>query len=62
MIARDVFTSVNNLKTKLRDYIRHYNRSPKPIKWTYRIRLTESPPIPFQLLQATSAHIGWVSL
>ncbi len=36
VIARGVFTSVNNLKTKLMHYIRHYNRSPKPIKWTYR--------------------------
>jgi len=36
VIARGVFTSVNNLKRKLMRYIRHYNRSPKPIKWTYR--------------------------
>ena len=36
VIARGVFTSINNLRQKLMRYIRHYNRSPKPIKWTYR--------------------------
>ena len=36
VIARGVFTSVNNLRHKLMRYIRHYNQSPKPIKWTYR--------------------------
>ena len=36
VIARGVFTSVKNLARKLMRYIRHYNRAPKPIKWTYR--------------------------
>ena len=36
VIARGVFTSVKDLARKLIRYIRHYNRAPKPIKWTYR--------------------------
>jgi transposase len=43
VIARGVFTSVKALARKLKRYIRHYNRAPKPIKWTYRdpsIRIT----------------------
>src|SRR5271170_7148154 len=36
VIARGVFTSVKDLARKLMRYIRHYNRHPKPIKWTYR--------------------------
>jgi transposase len=36
VIARGVFTSVKDLARKLKRYIRHYNRDPKPIKWTYR--------------------------
>jgi transposase len=36
VIARGVFTSVHDLARKLMRYIRHYNRAPKPIKWTYR--------------------------
>ena len=36
VIARVVFTSVTDLARKLMRYIRHYNRAPKPIKWTYR--------------------------
>ena len=36
VIARGVFTSVKDLARKLKRYIRHYNRAPKPIKWTYR--------------------------
>jgi transposase len=43
VIARGVFTSVKDLARKLKRYIRHYNRAPKPIKWTYRdpsIRIT----------------------
>jgi transposase len=35
VIARGVFTSVKDLARKLKRYIRHYNRAPKPIKWTY---------------------------
>jgi len=36
VIARGVFTSVRDLARKLMRYIRHYNKAPKPIKWTYR--------------------------
>ena len=36
VIARGVFTSVKDLARRLKRYIRHYNRAPKPIKWTYR--------------------------
>src|ERR1700694_5750051 len=36
VIARGVFTSVKDLARKLMRYIRHYNRAPKPIQWTYR--------------------------
>ena len=36
VIARGIFTSVNDLARKLMRYIRKYNEAPKPIKWTYR--------------------------
>jgi hypothetical protein len=36
VIAHGVFTSVADLARKLMNYIRRYNRDPKPIKWTYR--------------------------
>jgi transposase len=36
VIARGVFTSVKDLSRKITKYIRHYNRTPKAIKWTYR--------------------------
>jgi len=35
VIARGVFTSVPDLARKLMRYIRHYNRAPQPVKWTY---------------------------
>lgn len=35
VIARGVFTSVTDLARKLTRYIKHYNRAPKPLKWTY---------------------------
>ena len=35
VIARGVFTSVPDLKRKLMRYIRHYNQSPKTVKWKY---------------------------
>ena len=35
VIARGVFTSVNDLKRKLMRYIRHYNKAPKTVKWKY---------------------------
>src|SRR6266576_1572301 len=36
VITRGIFTSVTDLKRKLMQYIRQYNKTPKPIKWTYR--------------------------
>ncbi len=36
VIARGIFTSVHDLARKLMRYIRHHNRSAKPIKWSYR--------------------------
>jgi len=36
VIARGIFSSVNDLKRKLMRYIKLYNKMPKPIKWTYR--------------------------
>jgi transposase len=36
VIARGVFSSVQDLARKLMRYIRHHNRSPQPIKWSYR--------------------------
>jgi transposase len=35
VISRGVFSSVNDLKVKLLRYIRHYNKTATPIKWTY---------------------------
>jgi len=35
VIARGVFTSVCDLKRKLMRYIRHYNKTPKTVKWRY---------------------------
>src|SRR5262250_74373 len=35
VIARGVFTSVADLKRKLLRYIRHYNKSPRTVKWKY---------------------------
>ena len=35
VIARGVSTSVSDLKRKLMRYIRHYNKSPKTVKWKY---------------------------
>jgi len=35
VIARGVFTSTKDLARKLMRYIRRYNRSPKPIRWSY---------------------------
>src|ERR1043166_4914498 len=45
VIVRGIFSSVNDLAKKLMRYIRHHNKSPKPIKWSYRDpahRLTRS--------------------
>jgi transposase len=35
IIARGVFTSLLDLKRKLMRYIRHYNQTPKTVKWKY---------------------------
>jgi transposase len=35
LIARGVFTSVKDLARRIMRYIRHYNASPKPVKWKY---------------------------
>ena len=35
VIARGVFTSVSDLNRKLLRYIRHYNKSPRTVKWKY---------------------------
>src|ERR1700704_5940334 len=35
VVARGVFTSVSDLKRKLMRYIRHYNKSPRTVKWKY---------------------------
>lgn len=35
VVARGIFTSVTDLKTKLLKYIRHYNQTSRPIKWKY---------------------------
>ena len=54
VVARGVFTSVNNTARNLMRYIRHYNQHAAPIKWAYQTSLTESLPLLIQLLQATS--------
>ena len=54
VIARGVFTSVKDLARKLKRYIRHYNRAPKPIKWTYRDPSHRITLNTISLLQATS--------
>ncbi|HVR42170.1 MAG TPA: IS630 family transposase [Thermoanaerobaculia bacterium] len=35
LIARGIFTSVNDLRRKIVRYIKSYNKAPKPIRWTY---------------------------
>jgi transposase len=35
VIARGVFTSLPDLKRKLMRHIRHYNQTPKTVKWKY---------------------------
>ena len=35
VIARGVFSSLHDLRLKLLRYIRHYNKTATPIKWTY---------------------------
>jgi transposase len=48
VIARGIFTSVNDLARKLMRYIRHYNQAAKPVKWRYsdvRRRITTTSPV-----------------
>ena len=35
ILARGIFTSVADLKRKIMKYLRHYNKAPKPVRWTY---------------------------
>jgi len=45
-VARGVFTSVPDLRRKIMKYIRHYNKTSKPFKWSYRDpsrRITAEP-------------------
>jgi transposase len=36
LIARGIFTSKSDLHRKIMRYIRHYNKSATPFRWTYR--------------------------
>src|SRR5205085_11719708 len=36
LLARGVFTSVADLGRKIRRYIHHYNKTAKPVRWSYR--------------------------
>jgi len=36
LLARGIFTSVTDLARRIRTYIRHYNKEPKSIRWSYR--------------------------
>lgn len=48
VIARGIFTSQHDLKRKLLRYIRHYNKTAKPVKWKYadpRHRITSTLPV-----------------
>jgi transposase len=35
LLARGIFTSVADLRRKIRRYLRHYNLDPKPVRWAY---------------------------
>lgn len=50
VIARGIFTSVNDLARKLMRYIRLYNKDPRPVRWTHsnpshRIVITSDPKV-----------------
>jgi transposase len=48
LIARGIFDSVNDLRRKIMKYIREYNKSAKPFKWSYRdpsYRITADSPV-----------------
>jgi transposase len=36
LLARGIFTSVADLARKIRRYIRHYNKTATPVRWSYR--------------------------
>jgi len=36
LLAREIFTSVADLARKIRRYIRHYNTTAKPVRWSHR--------------------------
>ena len=36
LIERGIFTSVPDLRRKIMKYIREYNKTPRPYKWSYR--------------------------
>lgn len=48
LLARGIFTSVPDLARRIRTYIRHHNKAPKPIRWSYRD--------PAHRISSTSAH------
>ncbi|AVA33855.1 IS630 family transposase [Cupriavidus metallidurans] len=48
VIARGIFTSVNDLARKLMRYIRQHNKDPKPIKWKHDDPSRRIRPVPFQ--------------
>jgi transposase len=48
VVARGIFTSVNDLARKLMRYIRQHNKDPKPIKWKYDDPSRRIRPVPFQ--------------
>jgi transposase len=48
LLARGIFTSVPDLARRIRMYIRHHNKSPKPIRWSYRN--------PAHRISSTSGH------
>ena len=50
LLARGIFTSVNDLARKIRRYIRHYNKAAKPIRWSYRN--------PAHRISSTSGYTG----
>src|ERR1051325_2472676 len=52
VIARGIFTSVNDLKRKIMRYIDRYNTEAKPFKWIIAMSITELV-MPIYLLQST---------
>jgi transposase len=50
LLARGIFTSVTDLARRIRKYIRHYNKAPKPIRWSYRN--------PAHRISSTSTYTG----